>query len=81
MGKRLAAVAPVFIPEALAAGHFNASARIRVAEVMEARRDKAIAWAFSQVTPAEVERVDATSLTLRDQANALRPISSPPTTR
>jgi hypothetical protein len=71
MGKRLAAISPETILAALAAAHFSdPSARARVAEVMSARRLRAIAWAFAQVTPAEVERVDATHLTLRDQANA-----------
>ncbi len=71
MGKRLAAVSAETITAALTAGHFSdPTARARVAEVMEARRARAIAWAFAQVTPAEVERVDAGHLTLRDQANA-----------
>jgi hypothetical protein len=70
MAKRLAAVPPDAITAALAAGHFSdASARARAAEVMDARRTRALAWAFAQVTPAEVERVDAAHLTLRDQAN------------
>lgn len=71
MGKRLAAVSPEVVVAALNAGHFSdPAARARAAEVLEARRLRAIAWAFAQVTPAEVERVDASTLTLRDQANA-----------
>lgn len=71
MGKRLAAVPPDAVTAALAAGHFSdPTARARAAEVMEARRTQAIAWAFAQVTPAEVERVEPARLTLRDQANA-----------
>jgi hypothetical protein len=71
MGKRLAAVSPDAITAALAAAHFSSgSARARAAEVMELRRTRAITWAFARVTPAEVERVDAAHLMLRDQANA-----------
>lgn len=71
IGKRLAAVPPETIAAALTAGHFSdPTARARVAEVLEARRARAVAWAFAQVTPAEVERVDPGHLTLRDQANS-----------
>ncbi len=70
MGKRLAAVPPEAITAALAAGHFSdAAARARAAEVLEIRRARAIAWAFAQVTAAEVERVEPARLILRDQAN------------
>jgi hypothetical protein len=71
MGKRLAAVAPEVITAALTAGHFSdPGARARAAEVMEVRRARAMAWAFAQVTPAEVERVEPARLMLRDQANS-----------
>ena len=71
MGKRLAAVPAETIPAALTAGHFSdVSARARAAEVMEARRARAIAWGFAQVTSAEVERVETGRLMLRDQANS-----------
>jgi hypothetical protein len=71
MGKRLAAVPPEKVTAALAAGHFSdASARARAAEVLEARRNRAIAWAFAQVTPAEVERIEPARLVLRDQASS-----------
>ncbi len=71
MGKRLAAVPAETITAALASGRFSdVTARARAAEVMEARRNRAIAWAFSQVTPAEVERVEPARLMLRDQANS-----------
>ena len=71
MGKRLAAVPAATITAALAAGHFSdPSARARAAEVMETRRKRAIAWAFAQVTPAEVERIEPAHLMLRDEANS-----------
>ena len=71
MGKRLAAVPAGTITAALAAAHFSdPTARARAAEVMETRRKRAIAWAFGQVTPAEVERVEPGRLMLRDQANS-----------
>jgi hypothetical protein len=71
MGKRLAAVPAEAINAALIAGHFSDfSARARAAEVLETRRSRAIAWAFAQVTPAEVERIEPGRLVLRDQARA-----------
>jgi hypothetical protein len=71
MGKRLAAVPAEAINAALVAGRFSdVTARARAAEVMESRRNRAIAWAFAQVTPAEVERVEPARLVLRDQASA-----------
>jgi hypothetical protein len=79
MGKRLAAVPAATINAALTAAHFSdPSARARAAEVMETRRARAIAWAFAQVTPADVERVEPARLMLRDQANSrkLRGLSS-----
>ena len=71
MGKRLAAVPAEAINAALIAGHFSDfSARARAAEVLETRRNRAIAWAFSLVTPAEVERIEPGRLVLRDQARS-----------
>jgi hypothetical protein len=71
MGKRLAAVPPEAITAALAAGHFsNLDAGARAAEVLEIRRNRAIFWAFAQVTAAEVERIEPGRLVLRDQANS-----------
>ena len=71
MGKRLAAVPPEAITAALTAAHFsNPDARARAAEVLEIRRNRAIFWAYAQVTAAEVERVEPGRLMLRDQANS-----------
>lgn len=71
MGKRLAAVPAEAINAALIAAHFSdVSARARVAEVLESRRNRVIGWAFAQVTPAEVERIEPGRLVLRDQARS-----------
>ncbi|MFT3773162.1 MAG: hypothetical protein QM820_47890 [Minicystis sp.] len=71
IGKRIAALPPRVLAEALDAGRFSdATARARLAEILEARRRAVVKRAFAAVTPAEVDHVTTSAVVLRDEALA-----------
>jgi hypothetical protein len=78
--KRMLEIPDAEIDAALDAARLgDVSARARLAEILRARRLRVAAWAFSQVVPLEVVRVDAGErLVLRDEAAALGVTTSAP---
>ncbi|APR76368.1 Hypothetical protein A7982_01715 [Minicystis rosea] len=71
IGKRIEAIPHDTIVAALTAGRFSdGTAHARLGELLEARRNAVVRRAFAAVTPAEVDRIDATALVLRDEAIA-----------
>jgi hypothetical protein len=79
IAKRIAALRPEVVALALEAARFSdPSAQARLGAILQARRLAVTARAFAAVTPAEVDRVEADRLVLRDEA-VLRGFASGPT--